>query len=354
MIRHDDLRYEPRLALALGGGGALGAAHVGVLQVLHERGIKPAIVVGTSIGSVMGAAYAAEIDPYELEDLVLNAEWGDFGTFSVAPSLGLLNTEGLRASIQAVVGTTRIEDLPIRYGAVASDLGAGKSVLLDHGPLYPAVAASISVPGIFSPTKLDGHLLLDGGLYENLPLEAAFEMGAHHVIGVRLAPEWDAIPSQYTSVKVHELEIRSDVTLVSPKLQHRSQWIKKDLPGLIRDGREAAERVLGDYPIVNPRPAAAVRSAAALDAAASTDSAADAPVAPRGDESPRPASPVATSADAGTTTEAGAPETLETPNPALRTLAASEPSADAEPPAHLDPQGDDGRQHGLAAFFRRR
>lgn len=257
MTRRDDLRYEPHLALALGGGGALGAAHVGVLQVLHERGIAPALVVGTSIGSVMGAAYAAELDPYMLEGLVLEAEWGDFGTFSIMPSLGLLNTDGLRATIERVVGNKMIEDLPIRFGAVAADLAAGESVLLDHGPLYPAVAASISVPGIFAPTKLNGHLLMDGGIYENLPLEAAFEMGAKHVIGVRLAPEWDTIPnhpSQYTSVKVHELEIRSDVTLITPKLQHRSQWVKKDLPGLIQSGRDAAEFALKEYEVVNPRP----------------------------------------------------------------------------------------------------
>ncbi|WP_061962761.1 patatin-like phospholipase family protein [Demequina aurantiaca] len=350
MIRHDDLRYEPHLALALGGGGALGAAHVGVLQVLRERGITPSIVVGTSIGSVMGAAYAAEIDPYELEELVLNADWGDFGTFSIAPSLGLLNTEGLRKSIETVVGTELIENLPIRYGAIASDLAAGKSVLMDRGPLYPAVAASIAVPGIFAPTKLDGHLLLDGGIYENLPLEAAFEMGAHHVIGVRLAPEWDAIPSQYTSVKVHELEIRSDVTLISPKLQHRSQWVKKDLPGLVLDGRQAAERALEEYAIVTPRPAAvvAVPDGMPLSDAVSLEADSTAPVTPEGDADSdfteyHPSTPA--DADGGghddvTTAEATAAP--ETPEPA----APEAESADTE---------DEQVQHrGLAAFFRRR
>jgi|GEM_PF-311228 len=332
MIRHDDLRYEPHLALALGGGGALGAAHVGVLQVLHERGIAPAIVVGTSIGSVIGAAYAAEIDPYELEELVLNATWGDFGTFSIAPSLGLLNTEGLRASIKTVVGDKLIENLPIRYGAVASDLARGISVLLDHGPLYPAVAASISVPGIFAPTKLDGHLLLDGGIYENLPLEAAFEMGAHHVIGVRLAPEWDAVPSgRYTSVKVHELEIRSDVTLISPRLQHRSQWVKKDLPGLILSGREAAERALSDYVVVNPRPGIptpSTESAAPQVAGPLPEVLVGIP--PRG-QAPRGETPISDPAPSGTAPDALAP-------------------SDTEP---SETQYDNTQHDGLAAFFRR-
>lgn len=333
MTRHDDLRYEPRLGLALGGGGALGAAHVGILQVLHERGIIPSIVVGTSIGSVIGAAYAAEIDPYELEELVLGAEWGDFGTFSMTPSLGLLNTEGLRVSIEKVVGTKLIEDLPIRYGAVASDLGAGRSVLLDHGPLYPAVAASIAVPGIFSPTKLDGQLLVDGGLFENLPLEAAFEMGARHVIGVRLVPEWDAIPNRYTSVKVHALEIRSDVTLISPRLQHRSQWVKKDIPGLIRDGRKAAELALSDYPVVTPRPATAVAVPAGLPPAeeAKPDAVADAVGTPGTDESPLPTAE--TSAEA-------AVDAVDDAQPAEASPSTPETTGE-DPP------------RGLAAFFRR-
>ncbi|WP_062212968.1 patatin-like phospholipase family protein [Demequina oxidasica] len=331
MIRHDDLRYEPHLALALGGGGALGAAHVGVLQVLRERGITPSIVVGTSIGSVMGAAYAAEIDPYELEELVLNAEWGDFGTFSIAPSLGLLNTDGLRKSIENVVGEELIENLPIRFGAIASDLAEGKSVLMDRGPLYPAVAASIAVPGIFAPTKLDGHLLLDGGIYENLPLEAAFEMGARHVIGVRLAPEWDAIPSQYTSVKVHELEIRTDVTLITPKLQHRSQWVKKDLPGLVLDGRQAAERALIEYAIVTPRPATvvAVPDGMPLAEAVSLDADSDAPVTPE-------ANPETDFIDYGQNPEA---EATGAENPDL---------------AASDAEADEAQHRGLAAFFRRR
>lgn len=260
MIRHDDLRYEPHLALALGGGGALGAAHVGVLQVLHERGIAPSTVVGTSIGAVMGAAYAAEIDPYELEELVLNAEWGDFGTLSITPGLGLLNTDGLRKTIESVTKSLKIEDLPIRYGAVASDIAKGDSVLLDSGDLYPAVAASISVPGIFRPPTLNGHRLIDGGVYQNLPLEAAFEMGAKHVIGVRLVPEWDTFAMGFSSVKVHELEIRSDVTLITPKLGHRSQWVKRDIPWLIDAGREAAELTLAEYDVLAPRP---VRVAAA-------------------------------------------------------------------------------------------
>jgi len=251
-----DLRYESRLGLALGGGGALGAAHVGVLQVLAERGIAPSIVVGTSAGSLMGAAYAIGIDPYELERMVLGVSWGDFGTLSMTPGFGVLDTAGLRDTVDRVGGDRLIEDLPVRYAAVATDLLSEEVVLLDHGSIVDAMRASIAVPGLFRPAKLEGHLLVDGGLLQNLPLEATFEMGARHVIGVRLAPEWDAIPRLRTALEVHALEIRSDVTLISPRVRHRSQWVARDIPGLVALGREAAEAALASYPVTTPRPAA--------------------------------------------------------------------------------------------------
>ena len=249
-----DLRYEPHLALALGGGGALGAAHCGVLEVLQERGITPSIVVGTSAGSIAGGAYAAGRDAYELSELIVGANWGDFGTFSMTPGLGLLDTEGLRETVDRVGSDRLIEDLPIRFAAVATDVATNQAVLIDHGSLVEAMGASMAVPGLFRPKELDGRTFVDGGVVQNLPLEAAFAMGATHVIGVRLAPEWDYLPTMRTAIKVHEYEIRDDVTMITPRLRHRSQWVARDLPGLVQLGREAAELALADYPVINPRP----------------------------------------------------------------------------------------------------
>ncbi|MDN4471715.1 patatin-like phospholipase family protein [Demequina zhanjiangensis] len=274
-----DLRYAPRLGLALGGGGALGAAHVGVLQVLHERGIRPELVVGTSAGSVIGAAYAAGMDPYELEEMVLRAQWGDFGTFSFMPGLGLLDTDGLRRTIDEVAGgDLLIEDLPIRFAAVATDLATGSAVLLSEGSLADAMSASIAVPGLFRPQRLAGHLLVDGGVVQNLPLPAAFEIGASDVIGVRLAAEWDALPRYRTGTQVHELEIDSHVTMVRPQIGQRSQWVARDLPGLIQLGREAAERELAHYAVVEPRPVDEAGAAAARAAADEIRSASSSPL----------------------------------------------------------------------------
>lgn len=249
-----DLRYEPHLGLALGGGGALGAAHCGVLEVLHERGISPTIVVGTSAGSIAGGAYANGRDPYELSDLIVRANWGDFGTFSMTPGLGLLDTEGLRETVARVGHDSQIEDLPIRFAAVATDIATDQAVLIDHGSLVDAMSASMAVPGLFRPKQLDGRRFVDGGVVQNLPLEGAFSMGATHVIGVRLAPEWDYLPKMRTAIQVHAYEIRDDVTMITPRLRHRSQWVARDLPGLVQLGREAAELALADYPVINPRP----------------------------------------------------------------------------------------------------
>lgn len=278
-----DLRYEPNLGLALGGGGALGAAHAGVLEVLHERGIRPTIVVGTSAGSIAGGAYANGRDPYELSALVTRASWGDFGTFSMTPGLGLLDTEGLRATVEQIGADVLIEDLPVRFAAIATDPASDKPVLIDKGSLVDAVSASIAVPGLFRPKRIEGRMLVDGGVVQNLPLEAAFEMGATHVIGVRLAPEWDLLPrARSISLQVHEFEIRDDVTMITPKLRHRSQWVVKDLPGLIELGREAAEIALGDYPVVTPRPQQPLQDAKPEVSQAAPREAHQEPAQPRG------------------------------------------------------------------------
>lgn len=254
MGAHDDLRYVPRLGLALGGGGVLGAAHVGVLQVLHERGIAPTAVVGTSAGAIIGGAYAMGADPYHLEDLVCSASWSDFGRLERRPGLGVMSTDALRATLENLGTEHLIEDLPVRYGAVATDVDERTTRLIDHGPLADAMAASMAVPGLFRPVQVGGHRLVDGGVLQNLPIEAAFEMGASHVIAVRLAPEWEAVRSMRTAMQVHAFEIRADVTLITPAFGRASQWVPKELPHLVQLGREAAERALADYEVVIERP----------------------------------------------------------------------------------------------------
>src|SRR5690554_2771083 len=255
----DDLTTTAKLGLALGGGGALGVAHVGVLQVLRERGITPTVIAGTSAGAIIGAAYAYGLDPYELEDRINHASWGTFGTFTPRPGLGFLTADALRETVRNVAGDALIEDLPMPFAAVATDVETRHAHVITTGPVAEALAASIAVPGIFRPVRIDGRWYVDGGVVQNLPIETAFALGAQHVIGVRLAPEWDGPGLEPTALHVHEWSIRADVTLVRPLFETRSQWVARDLPGLVELGRDAAETAFEDYPVVKAAPERPIR-----------------------------------------------------------------------------------------------
>ena len=231
---------DETLGLALGGGGALGAAHVGVLRAIHERGLHPSIVAGTSAGALVGAAYAAGIPIRRIERLVLTASWSTFGRLSPSPRLGLLDSSALLDTIDRLGGEPRIEDLPRRFAAVATDPRARKEVILDRGPLGTALRASIAVPGLFGPVVEGGRILLDGGIMANLPIRAAYELGATSVIAVRLRPEWERFNLVPTAASIAAMEGDPHVVTIRPALAGMSQWSASDLTRLIDAGYEAA------------------------------------------------------------------------------------------------------------------
>ncbi|HEU5180196.1 MAG TPA: patatin-like phospholipase family protein [Candidatus Polarisedimenticolia bacterium] len=208
---------RPRLALVMSGGGARGAAHIGVLRVLEELHVHPDLIVGTSMGSIIGGLYAAGYSPDQLEELLKSTDWkdvfvdaverrdrsfrrkGDDATFLIPgklrfkgfrpyipPSIfGGQQLELLLRSLEMAVQTSpSFDDFPIPYRAVALDLGSGEAVILDKGSLATAMRASMSVPGMFSPVKLDGKLLVDGGEVANLPIGIAQSLGAQSIIAV--------------------------------------------------------------------------------------------------------------------------------------------------------------------------
>ncbi len=180
-------RRAPRLGLALGSGSARGWAHIGVLQALAEEGVKPDIVCGSSIGALVGAAYAAG----ELERF---AEWVQglgmrdvFGFMDFNITGGMLKGEKLIAFWRRNFADFDIENSPLPFGAVATDLHSGAEVWLRHGSMADAVRASIALPGLFTPVvRDDGRLLVDGGLVNPVPASLARAMGADIVIAVDL------------------------------------------------------------------------------------------------------------------------------------------------------------------------
>ncbi|NIO68755.1 MAG: patatin, partial [Anaerolineae bacterium] len=185
-------RRKPRkIGLALGGGGARGAAHVGVLRVLEREGIRPDYVVGVSAGSVVGAGYCAGMSVAEMEELALDLQWSKLGRI-VRPRLGFFDSQRLESYVTEVIGDFQFADLAIPFSAVAADILTGQLVVLKEGSVAWAVRASCALPGIFTPVERGDQLLVDGGTINNLPVSVAQEMGADYIIAVDLLPPLQA------------------------------------------------------------------------------------------------------------------------------------------------------------------
>jgi NTE family protein len=231
---------RPRIGLVLGGGGAKGAAHVGVLRVLDDLRIPVDCIIGTSMGALVGGTYASGMSATEVEDAIRSISWQDtigrrgmraqvpmrrkltgsvysnsltFGVRDgrlVAPS-GLLSSQNVDLTIQYLVSRSRsvsqFDDLPIPFRAIATDMQTGEMVVLDQGDLALAMRASMAVPGVFSPVTMRGRILGDGGLTRNVPVDIARQTCADVVIAV-------AVPNPAPTAD----ELRSPLTLVSRTL----------------------------------------------------------------------------------------------------------------------------------------
>ncbi len=210
----------PKIGLVLSGGGARGFAHIGALKVLEEVGIPIDYVVGTSMGSIVGGLYASGYSIDELERVITEVNWEDvfsdtpprkmwsfvrkqeaskylFGLGFTRHGLSLPQgiTKGQKVSTLfsflaiPVSEIEQFDDFPIPYRAVAADIATGEEVVLDHGSLAEAMRASMSVPGVFTPVEIDDHLLVDGGIINNLPVDVAKQMGADIIIAVDVSSE---------------------------------------------------------------------------------------------------------------------------------------------------------------------
>jgi len=183
-------RPMPKIALVLGGGAARGFAHIGVIRVLEQEKIPIDLIVGTSVGSLIGAIYAYDVNSFELEWSAFTLERDDifdYGLMTVFTGLGAAKGEKLEEFVTTRVPIADIEDLKIPFAAVATDLNRGVRVVLDRGPVARAVRASCSIPVVFQPVEHQGGLLVDGGLLDNLPVSVARERGADLVIAVDIS-----------------------------------------------------------------------------------------------------------------------------------------------------------------------
>jgi len=226
-----ETQRAPRIGLALGGGAARGFAHIGVIQVLEEAGIKPDLVAGTSAGSLVAALHASGRNGSQLQRM---AETMDEATFTdwTLPlfSRGMLRGDALARYVQQQVGGRRIEDLFMPLGILATDLQSGQGVLFERGDVATAVRASSAVPALFQPVRISGRDYVDGGLVAPVPVRQARQMGAELVIAVDISqqPEANAPGDVFQillqtfsimSKSINTLELRgADLVVVRPAL----------------------------------------------------------------------------------------------------------------------------------------
>lgn len=180
-------RHKPRIGIALGSGSARGWAHIGVLRALADMGIKPDVVAGCSIGAFVGAAHACgQLDALERWTRAL--DWMDILGFLDVSLLGggLVQGDRLLESAREFITASDFESLKLPFGTVATNMQTGREVWFREGPLLPGVRASLALPGLFKPIKVDGEWLVDGGLTNPVPVSLCRAMGAEIVIAVNL------------------------------------------------------------------------------------------------------------------------------------------------------------------------
>jgi len=278
---------RPKIGLALSGGGAKGFAHIGVLKVLEEIDMPIDCITGTSMGSIAGALYAMGYKARQIEKIALNTDWTDLFTdehsrrfLSMEEKLwdgkylGVLSIREKKVTLPAgLIAGQKITNmlsklawpahhindfsqLPIPFACVATDIGTGEAVVLDKGFLPDAIRASMAIPTVFTPIKIDNRLLVDGGLVRNLPAEDVKNMGADIVIGVDVS--YTLLPAEELNsfldiitqslsfveaksrVKQHEL---CDI-LIEPNLEDYNIFSFTQVKKIIEIGEEAARATL--------------------------------------------------------------------------------------------------------------
>jgi len=181
---------RPKIGVALGAGVARGWAHIGALQALVEIGVKPDVVVGASVGAVVGGCFAAgRLDALEeFARSLTKRNVFSFLDFSFNGG-GLIGGDKLRTRLETALGAMRIEDLPVRFAGVATEIGDGHEVWLRNGPLVEAMRASYALPGVFEPVRINGRWLFDGAIVNPVPVNVARALGADRVIALSIGSE---------------------------------------------------------------------------------------------------------------------------------------------------------------------
>ncbi|PKN87770.1 MAG: hypothetical protein CVU51_05125 [Deltaproteobacteria bacterium HGW-Deltaproteobacteria-1] len=281
----------PRIGLVLSGGGARGMAHVGVIQVLEEMKIPISFIAGTSMGAIVGGLYAAGMSPAEMEKVVTSMEWNEAFKDKPPPSeltfrrkkdaveylididlgfkngkfqipKGLLQGQNLNLILKSLLfhteGIDDFDKLNIPFRAVATDIETGEAVILGKGELVKAIRASMSIPALFAPVEIDGKMLVDGGIANNMPIDIARQMGADIVIAVDISTKLSSrdqltssieITDQLTNILVQRnttsqiKRLRAEDILITPDMENISSGDFFKAIEAVRVGRKKAEEM---------------------------------------------------------------------------------------------------------------
>ncbi len=247
-------KRPPRLGLALGGGAARGFAHIGVIQVLEEAGIRPDLVVGTSAGSLVAALYASGKTSADLANLALTMDEGTLTDWAF-PSRGLIRGDALARFVRDQTGHLLIEQMKMPLGIVATDLDSGIGMLFQRGDTGTAVRASSSVPAVFQPVKIGDREYVDGGLVSPVPVRYARQMGAEMVIAVDISSPPDGAATDGTmrlllqtfaimGKSINRYELKEADVVIRPPLIGVSSADFTSRVRAIRSGRETALALL--------------------------------------------------------------------------------------------------------------
>jgi NTE family protein len=279
-----------KIGLALGGGGARGLAHVGVIKALERKGISIDFIAGTSVGSVVGAFYALYKDSQKLQTSAqiladkMNQYQNqfDFNQFEkddkkILPWVKLtdfikrgyyLHTELRKTCLNdgkimeklfsEVLGGCQFYETKLPFIAVAADLISGKEVFLNKGKIIPALMASCAIPGVFPPVQFQSYLLVDGGIIDNVPIKAVKKMGANFVIASNISKELkrkteykNAIDillrsEEITSKELRKVQLETADFVISPEIHHIDWWNFSKPEQCMRLGEEAANKVIAE------------------------------------------------------------------------------------------------------------
>ncbi|MCP3741744.1 patatin-like phospholipase family protein [Rossellomorea sp. BNER] len=244
----------PKIGLALGSGGARGFAHLGVLKAFHDEGIPVDMIAGSSMGALVASFYGVGHDINHLYKLSTAFKRKYYLDFTV-PKMGFIAGKRIKEFIRLFTHNKQIEELKIPVSIVATDLKTGEKVIFTSGPIAEAVRASIAIPGIFVPEKVNGRLLVDGGVSDRVPVSVVKEMGADIVIGVDVSHVkknveinniFDVIMQSIDLLQleiVENREIKSDF-MIRPHVEMYSTRAFKNIEDMIGIGEKEALKII--------------------------------------------------------------------------------------------------------------